>query len=274
MKTRSLLYSLMIAGVLAITSFVLYPTGSPGGKTGSPGDGGSTCTDCHAGSANTVSGWITTNIPVSGYVPGQTYTITASATHSGAQKYGFELTAEDLAANKKGTIIITDAAQTKKVNSNSAVTHTSGGTTPAGGGKTWSFDWTAPASGTGTVRFYGAFNAANGDGNNTGDVIYLSSASVFEATTGITDNVAGSVPVKVFPNPFADFIEVSAGTLENPVSSFRISSMDGRTVYSENEMITGNQEVRIDAAGFPKGVYVLSAHFSNGQKASYKLVKN
>jgi hypothetical protein len=63
--------------ILFFGSFVaFYPTGAPPSKTGSPGDG-SNCTECHGGTPSTVAGWITSNIPVNGYTPGQTYQITA-----------------------------------------------------------------------------------------------------------------------------------------------------------------------------------------------------
>jgi len=110
MKHGSLLYTLIIIGGMVMASYVLYPTGSPGGKTGSQGDGSANCTECHSGVAQQASGWITSTIPVSGYMPGQTYTITATGTHAGVAKFGFEVTAEDASAAKKGTIIVTDAA--------------------------------------------------------------------------------------------------------------------------------------------------------------------
>lgn len=274
MKTKTLLYALFISGGIIISSFILYPTGSPGGKTGSPGDGGANCTGCHSGTAQQISGWITSNIPGSGYIAGQTYTITANATHSGAALYGFEVTAEDVSGAKTGTIVITDAAQTKKVNSNKAITHTASGTSPSGGSKTWSFDWTAPASGTGTVKFYGAFNAANGDGNNTGDVIYTSTLTVSEATTGITDNLAASVDIKVYPNPFADYIEIAYGNLEKPIKSIRLSGQDGRMIIVKG-IENGNQDkYRIDASGFSKGIYFITVVFSDFRQAAYKVVKN
>jgi len=160
-----------------------FSNGSPGGRTGSPGDSGQNCTGCHSGSPQSASNWITTNIPPSGYVPGQTYTITATGTHSGVVRFGFELTAENSAGAKVGTFIITNATQTKLVNQNKAVTHLSGGTTPSGNTKTWSMNWTAPAQGTGPITFYAALNAANGNGNNSGDVIYLTSTTVLEQET-------------------------------------------------------------------------------------------
>jgi hypothetical protein len=142
-----------------------------------------------------VNDWITTDIPMTGYVPGTTYTITLTGTHSGVGKFGFELTAEDNANSKVGTFVITDATQTQLKNGGNAVTHTGAGTSPSGNAKTWTVDWTAPSAGTGDVGFYAAFNAANGNGNTAGDVVYTTSTFVMEEApapeiTGIVPNQA------------------------------------------------------------------------------------
>ena len=176
-KTMYLLFT--VAGLFfLLTSELMYSSGSPGGKSGSPGDGGATCTQCHGGTATPQSGWITSTIPVEGYEPGQTYSITATGTHAGVGKFGFELTSEDMAANKVGTLTVTNTVENQLVNGNNSITHKSAGTTPNGDTKSWTFDWTAPAAGTGDVTFYSAFNAANGNGNNQGDVIYTSTLAV------------------------------------------------------------------------------------------------
>jgi hypothetical protein len=155
-------------------------SGSIGGKTGSIGDNGSTCTECHAGSATPIAGWITTNIPSDGYTPGQTYTITATGTHSGVVKFGFELTVENSQGSKVGTLQISDPGRTKLVNSNKAVTHTSAGTVPFGNTNSWTMNWVAPAGVDGEIGIYAAFNAANGNGNTGGDVVYKSSTFIAE----------------------------------------------------------------------------------------------
>ena len=175
------IYSILT--VLALPAFLLlysYTGGSPGGKTGSPGDGGSTCTACHSGTAQTQGGLISTNIPFTGYEPGQTYTITVSANLSGISKYGYELTAENASGTKQGTFAITDPARTKTVNGGKATTQTSGGTVANGNNISWSVDWTAPASGTGSITFYTALNATNSNGSTSGDQIYTSTRSVSE----------------------------------------------------------------------------------------------
>ena len=94
-------------------SIIFYPNknitsrtnGSPGGYTNSVGDGGNSCTQCHSGTINTGIGLVSiyTNIPSSGYVPGQTYTVSATVSDLGKTKFGFETTAEDISGNKKGT---------------------------------------------------------------------------------------------------------------------------------------------------------------------------
>ncbi len=175
-KVYNLLLIMALPSILVLYS---YNSGSPGGKSGSPGDGGSTCTQCHSGTAQPQTDWITTNIPEEGFTAGITYTIVATGTHTGVSKFGFELTAEDGFGTKVGTLSITDPSRTKFTNANHSVTHTSGGTSVSGDSNTWSMDWTAPSD-LSVVTFYAAFNAANGNGTTTGDVIYTTSATYDE----------------------------------------------------------------------------------------------
>jgi len=174
---------ILIAPVL-LTLFA-HVTGSPGGKSGSIGDANVTCTQCHGGTATSQTGWITSSIPAEGYTPGETYLITATGTHNGVVKFGFELTAETAMGAKTGTLAITEASRTQLCNQNKAVTHRAAGTAPNGNSNTWTVNWTAPATDVGQIRFYAAFNAANGNGQNTGDVIYKSNLFVEVAQPGV-----------------------------------------------------------------------------------------
>lgn len=108
-----------VAGLfILLTSELEYSSGSPGGKSGSPGDGGNTCTQCHGGAATMQEGWITSTIPSEGYVPGENYTITATGTHAGVVKFGFEVTSEDMNDAKMGTLIVTNSTENKLTNGN------------------------------------------------------------------------------------------------------------------------------------------------------------
>jgi hypothetical protein len=271
MKSKGLLYLVFAAGMFPLFSWVLSPGGSPGGKTGSPGDGGTTCTQCHSGSAQQATGWITSNIPATGYVPGQTYTITATATHNGAQLFGFEVTAEDDLNAKKGTWAITNATQTKLVNGGKAVTHTANGTSPSGNSKTWSFNWTAPATGSGQMTFWGAFNAANGNGGTSGDVIYVSSLAVNEISTSITENPADRIGMKAFPNPFGAHLDVSLAQREE-VKEVRLVSINGSTVYKSG--LNDGGSLRIETSDIPAGTYQLVMTLADGTNASRMVIKN
>ena len=190
--------NIFILGSIIAIAILFYPqqsislsTGSPGGKTGSPIDGVD-CIQCHGVlSISTTTSNITSNIPPSGYVPGNIYNITA--VHNGAgfgDPTGFEITCEENTSNTKtGIFFITNSNTTQLVNNGNAVTHTTAGNSFM----TWSFDWEAPLSGTGNVTFYGAFiEAGYPIGLNQGD--YFSSttlsASEFIPLLGCTDFLA------------------------------------------------------------------------------------
>jgi len=156
MKTI-LLSSLLLLSVLILGAFggdenSDYPSGSPAGYTGSPGDGHN-CTSCHGGSASNVTGWITSDIPPDGYTPGNSYTITVTLTGSGQK--GFQVSPQNVSGTLLGTL--TAGTNNHLVGSGKYVTQNAKtNANPA----TWSFTWTAPAPGTGLVTFYGAFTVS------------------------------------------------------------------------------------------------------------------
>ena len=228
----------------------LYHSGSPGAKTGSPGDDFANCTACHSGSPTDVSGWITTDIPELGYEVGETYTITATGTHSGVGRFGFELTAEDDNKNKVGQFIISADGQTQLPNGGASITHTSLGITPEGDSKTWTFQWTAPSTDVGIITFYAAFNAANNNSGSSGDVIYLSSLSVDESTVGIEKSLE-KMDFTLSPNPSYGQFSVSHGLT---FINIKIFDMNGRSVYEEENYISN--EI-IDLSFLNKGLYMV-----------------
>ena len=172
-----------IFGSIIAIAILLYPKstiskliGSPGGKTGSPMDN-SDCTSCHNVGGTTLSTTnITSNIPSTGYIPGNTYTITTSSWAD-----GFEITCEENTGNTKtGTFFNTNPSANQLVNNGNAITHTAAGNSSG----TWSFDWEAPSIGTGDITFYGAFIAAGYPiGSNAGDYLTLSTLSISEFIT-------------------------------------------------------------------------------------------
>ncbi|NOX47044.1 MAG: T9SS type A sorting domain-containing protein [Chlorobi bacterium] len=273
MKNTLLILIVAIGSFVLLTSELGKFTGSPGAKSGSPGDNGVTCTQCHGGSATDQEDWLTSNIPATGYVPGETYTITAAGSHAGAARFGFEATAEDSGNAKTGTFIITNDVENRFTNDDAAVTHKSTGTTPNGDSKSWSFDWIAPQAGTGEVGFYAAFNAANGNGSPSGDVIYKTSMFVGEdINTSVGDSFGAKSSVRVFPNPFTNYFTVNIPGENAKVSSLKVFNSIGKQVYSKDNLLD-NEDIGITATGLLSGIYYVVVYFDDDTRVTKRIVK-
>ncbi|MCF8234573.1 MAG: T9SS type A sorting domain-containing protein [Bacteroidales bacterium] len=258
---KKLYFTISVIAVPLALVLYGYSTGSPGGKTGSPGDDGSTCTDCHSGTTTAQSGWITTDVPASGYLEGETYTITATGTHEAVVLFGFELTAENDMGNKFADFTLVNSDETKFTNANQAVTHSSGGTTPNGNSRTWNVEWTAPSGSEGEITFYAAFNAANGNGNNTGDVIYTSETTVSPNTVGIEELLAQSVAV--YPNPADHVLNIGfdGDFRAHQAVVFNQAGQQVRNFYL-------NGSTQLDVSGLEQGLYFV--RLSNQEQSTVK----
>ncbi len=65
------------------------------------------------------------------------------------------------------------------------------------------FNWTAPAAGTGTISFWGVINAVNNNGtNDAGDLWNSTKITVHElGATGIASLEENTLGISIFPNP-------------------------------------------------------------------------
>lgn len=251
MKKHYSIYLIFFAFSTAIflMSGVDYSSGSPGGRTGSPGDGGNTCTQCHAGTAEPAEGLISSDIPAQGFIPGETYEIQVSVTDADAGLFGFEVTAENSSDAKTGTFALTDEENTQFVNTNAAVSHTNAGTSPVDNSKTWTMEWTAPEEPEGPVTFYTAVNAANGDGTNNVDQILTSSETFQINAVGIDEK---DFVQKLYPNPAKDVLHI---TFKNANEKLHIWSSSGKLLTTEH--VKSHQKT-VDVSQYPEGVYFLS----------------
>lgn len=177
MRVKHLPWILSFGALILFSGYtVLYPTGAPAAKTGSPGDGAN-CTECHGGTATTTAGQITSNIPASGYVPGTTYLITATNPLTGSGKMGFEVSPQNASGAQLGTLVAGSGSQL--VGGTKYVTHTNATTTTSA----WTFSWIAPVAGTGAVTFYGAF-ARNKPGPVTKSTLVVQEAASAPGAAG------------------------------------------------------------------------------------------
>jgi hypothetical protein len=238
----------------------------PSGHAGDPAGGNRNCSACHSGNdVTTQPDWITSNIPAQGYIPGTTYTITATATGASVTRFGFQVSPQKTDGTFMGTLINT-STETQLSGNNRYINQTSSGTSGSGS-KSWTFDWTAPVAGSGNVVFYGAFNLTNSNGNVSGDLIRLSTLSVNEnVSTSIQDTeVAGEL--RLFPNPAKDFIKVFDKGIKQP-SNFKVFDISGSVVL-EGELTSS--ETTIDISELTSGVYFL--HSGNTATKAVKFVK-
>lgn len=187
----SLLLPLYAAGLLA------HSFGAPSGVTGAPGD--SNCTTCHFGTVNSGSGSVKINlIDAMTYVPGQLVHLTVTDSDPTAMRWGFELTARLASDGTKpaGALSLASGETLAQLDGSPGslqyVTHTTAGTRAGtSGAATWDVYWTAPSASVGSVTFYAAGNAANNNGQPTGDHIYTTSLSIAPTSVaGATPNMA------------------------------------------------------------------------------------
>jgi hypothetical protein len=254
MKKSNLLLSCSAAGILLLSSFtVFYPSSVPAGVSGSPGDGAN-CTQCHNGAASTSGGWITSDIPSGGYIPGQTYQITATNSQSGSGDYGFEVSPQNISGSLLGTLA--SGTNSKLVGSGKYVTQSSSSATV----KAWTFSWTAPAAGTGDATFYGAF-ARSKSGPTTLSTLTVSeqsNTSIIEPGTSVT-MISAHSGNGLFTVTIPESMRTSDGTLQ-------ILNVSGKSVYSSRYASKNNSMINIDIRNSPGGVYFMILQNSSGNK--------
>jgi hypothetical protein len=222
-------------------------------NSGSPGDGAD-CSACHSGNLSTDNSWISTNIPIGGYVAGQTYTIAITSTGGGStSRKGFSATCENSANDYVGTFVITDATNTVFFQEHVSHTATGNGLT------SWSFDWTAPATGSGEVTFY---SSTVFDGYGGG--IVNSSESFVEATTGIPSLVFEN-ELSVYPNPAIDQLNMKISSMKNELVQISIYSITGQHILNKSVLVSGNSINQIfDVSEFESGMYIIQLKGTQG----------
>lgn len=245
-----------------ISSAPLYGSGSPGNLTGSPGDSGQTCTNCHSSGSTDYSlvPTISTDIPGTGYALGQTYSITVSTSSSGADAFGFELTAEKSDNSNAGVFDLTGATGSPKlIEGGSSVTNNTDSFSQ------WTFNWTAPATDEGNITFYAAVLAGSGSGTNNDDTV-LTSETV-DATLGIRDEEM--LVFDIYPNPSNQFV-----TIQLPVglssSSVEIYDYSGRNIKSAKINRFDN---KLDLSDVSQGLYFIMLN-SDGKSGVQTLIRN
>lgn len=262
----------MAAGAVAFD--ILNGTGRAG-KTGSPGE--QTCVQCHTGTAlNGGPGSIAISSTPSlafGYIAGSTYTVDVTVSESTPTNnalFGFGFEALFASGADAGTLTITNPTTTKTMtftvtpNVRTNVVHTGTGNTGPNS-QIFSFNWTAPATGSGTVTFYTTGNAADDSANTSGDFIYRDTLVVPEGFVGMAENAQRQNNLSVFPNPVSGNVNVSFVLQETSSVSLDLVALNGKKVAN---LISGTEKKgenrkTFNISSYPKSVYFLQLRDEN-----------
>lgn len=262
--------ALVLAGGLLLliqgsTKFVMsYDGSAPSGYANDPAGGSKNCSQCHGGTVNNVTGWITSNIPGAGYTPSTMYTFTATCTGTGGNK-GFEISPQNSSGTFLGTLI--SGTGTSLTGSSHYIRSSGSGITT--NPMSWTFTWTSPATGLGPVTFYGSFQVGKGTGANT----YITSYTVSENTTGISEN-SGTEIFSIYPNPVKDLFEIKYSLDTKSKVEINVYSLDGKKIATmlNEDQPSGNHTEQFHIKDYTaKGIYLIELKF-NDRSTSKKII--
>lgn len=280
MNFKSAILTLVIVITTSIVFIEIAYTSNNGKQcyTGSPGE--NACNNCHNSNAlNSGGGSVSILSPDMtnwSYIPGTTYTINVKVKKAGVGKFGFGFEALLPSGANGGLIQTTGSSNAKTLagtilgNSRTNAVHKQ----PNHFGQdslTFSFNWTAPAAGTGNITFYAAGNATNSANNSSGDFIYTTNQLVTEATNVNMAAMLTDKKVTIFPNPGAKFISINLPeSTANIETQFKIFDVSGVLVHQQNMQNDGNMNhFSVDLGFLDDGVYFVqlqNANWEHSQK--------
>lgn len=250
MKRKLPLALLAVFTVLMAYDGFTWKSGAPSGRSGSLGDGGNTCASgsCHNGPAPStqiirISSSLDSLVE---YKPDETYRIQLDLIAPGINRFGFQLSAEDMLGNKIGSLVPLSDGRTKKAGSN--ITHVST-SIDATDSISYQFDWVAPSAPQDSVYFSVAANFANKNGGTSGDIIATSFKSYASVTGGFGLGEASPASLKIYPNPSQDWVQWEH---DEPVLAAKVYNNQGQLVLMRLNPTEG-----INVQGLLRGMYQL-----------------
>lgn len=276
---------LLVIAVTALStlSFVMKDNGLAG-RTGSPGETTCNTAGCHVGNTlNDPSGSISIAAPGLDanweYAPGSTYQIQVTVSRTGNGKFGLGFESLLASGANAGTFTITDPAQTQlktatvSGNVRNNVVHKTGAGL-SNNSHTFTFNWTAPPTGSGNVKFYAAGNAADGQTNPANDFIFTMMQELEEESgSGVAEN-SFVANLSVHPNPVKENLQFTFSVAKPSNIVFSLVNLQGETVqqFAERPFSAGAHQFSMSLdANVNNGVYLLKAE-SAGTASIRKVV--
>ncbi len=287
MKKRILLFT-AVAGFayVTLTSYDDGPALHSQNRTGAK----NSVTNCNAGGCHSSAAGTTvtievdtatTSTPVTSYAPGKLYTIKIHGTNTGAlPKFGFQF------ASVKGTGSgQTQAGVASSLPANVAshsfsalnfIEHSAPLTAATAGTYDVSFQWTAPAAGTGNVSLYCTLNAVNGNGNeDAGDQAGNVSVVLTEQLppTGVS-TVRNEAMVTAYPNPATTDLTITMAGASNGNYALNVYDLNGKTIAQQTVSVNDALlEAKLNTSAWATGMYVVVLQ-KDGVSSVVRVVKN
>lgn len=219
--------------------------------TGGPLSSG-TCANCHSGGSfnPTISLQVVDNggSPVTSYMAGATYTLIYTVTSGNGTPNGYGMQSVSLTSGNSGAgsigSVLTPNTQKTTMSGIDYLEHQQ--FNPSG---IFSADWTAPASGTGTVSFYAVGLAVNGNSNTVGDAV---SSPI---TVNLTEQIITTTTIAYAQNPFCADAGVQTPT---------ITGTQGGTFSSTPGLLLNPNSGNIDISSSTPGMYTITYTYSGG----------
>jgi hypothetical protein len=251
----------IIAGAILVVVNSSNASGPGGDRTNAPGSSGN-CSACHGGTANLGGDIVVTVIDKSTasaateYTPGKTYTIGIKMGGTSIKK-GFQATVINSSNAGIGTMSGNSTGTSIYASGNRSIC---GHNTPGIG--VWYFDWTAPATASGTVSIYASGVVSNASGNDNGDQVVKTSLSFPAAASSNINSLANFNSFSVYPNPASHEIKFSA-----KISKVTIMSQNGKVVFS------GNNIDHVNIENLSNGLYFVNAIAENQTAICKQFIK-
>lgn len=269
MKKRIISFTLILPiSIIGFQSYKSGPTSSTGNRTGSNGSN-TGCASCHGSKSTSTSVSIELldgGTAVTSYIPGKTYDVRLSATNTNANPvFGFQLVSGSASPSSSlfGTFDNSGVSGINLKLSNQLVEQSTPneGTIDAGVSSfSKTIKWTAPASGSGDIKFYSVVNSANNNGDDdSGDDWNFGTSAVISENTGSTNIVehSNNFHVAIFPNPASEKIQIDLGKVTLDNYDIYVLAADGRSLIHETIAI-GQQDKTIVIKSLPAGHYLVN----------------
>ncbi|GAB1431125.1 hypothetical protein MASR2M18_19590 [Ignavibacteria bacterium] len=277
---QKILVSIVALGLLGLLTAgkhnetILKSSGAHVSSTGAPGEKTCAQSGCHADAkVDSDDNFTVTSIILGDgekyYTPASQYQITLRAVNPGGKRFGFQVVALDTNNRTAGAFSVPDTPIPSLVQLQSGfigkferqyLTHTSSGNKPATEGEIeWSFLWTTSFDYQGKITFYYCVNAANNDGENTGDHIYVASKSYTVKNSNLVENdkIKSDCDFSIYPSVTTDILTLYSADGFSDNFVYEIASPAG-IIMRKDHLENKDESAVISVGDLPGGCYFLT----------------